>query len=328
MLHVMPSGEPCGLISNVQHYTVHDGPGIRTTVFFSGCTMRCIWCSNPETIAAAPQLGVYPKKCLSLKKCDYCIKKCPQAGAPIEFDDFGVLRALNMTKFCSDCLKCADVCPPSAIKLWGEKMTVPELMKVIEDDRSFYDRSGGGVTLNGGEVMLQWEFAQMLLKACKEAWINTCVETALHCPAEHMEAVYEYTDLVIADIKHMDSDKHRLFTGVSNERVLENLIRTVQLEKKLIIRTPVVPGYNGDEKSIRASGSFIKNELGGKIIAWQLLAFHKLGVEKYEALAMEYPMKDYVSKERGQWEPELNRLAEMMRDEYNLPAQAGTDKGM
>jgi pyruvate formate lyase activating enzyme len=273
-------------------------------------------------------LGVYPKKCLSLEKCGYCIKKCPQKGAPIEFDDNLVLRALNMTKFCLDCLKCADVCPPSAIKLWGEKMTVSALMKVIEADRNFYDRSGGGVTLNGGEVMLQWEFAQLLLKACKEAWINTCVETALHCPVEHMEAVYVYTDLVIADIKHMDSDKHRLFTGGGNELVLKNLIRTAQLEKNLIIRTPVVPGYNGDEQSIRAIGSFIKNELNGKIVAWQLLPFHKLGVEKYEALMMEYPMKGYIPAEREKWEPELSRLAKMMRDEYDLPAQVGTDGGV
>jgi len=326
MLHLTSAGEPCGLISNIQHYTVHDGPGIRTTVFFAGCTMRCIWCSNPETFEYFSQLGVYPSKCLSVEKCGCCIVGCPQGGRPIKFDDTGFLSIIKMTDECLSCLKCAHMCPPSAIKLWGEKMTLPQLMKIIEADRNFYDRSGGGVTLNGGEVMLQWEFAHMLLKACKEVGINTCVETALYCPEEHMEAVYEYTDLVIADIKHMDSDKHRLYTGVGNERVLSNLKRTVQLEKKLIIRTPVVPEYNGDEQSIRAIGSFIKNELSGKIIAWQLLPFHKLGLEKYESLMMEYPMKDYVSEAKEQWEPELRRLAKMMRDEYNLPVQAGTDE--
>jgi len=324
----MLSGEPCGLISNIQRYTVHDGPGIRTAVFFTGCTMRCIWCSNPETIENSPQLGVYPNKCISLKKCGHCIKNCPQGGAPIEFDDIGAIKAVKMTETCSDCLKCAQVCPTSAIKLWGEKMTLPQLMKEIEADRHFYDRSGGGITLNGGEAMMQWEFSQMLLKACKEKGINTCVETALHCPTEHMEAVYEYTDLVIADIKHMDSDNHKLYTGVGNHQILENLKRTVELKKKLVIRTPVIPGYNGDEQSIRDIASFIKNELGRAIAAWQLLPFHKLGVEKYEALAMDYPMKNYPSQNPAERDLELKRLADILRADYSLPVQAGTDEGI
>jgi len=248
---------------------------------------------------------------------------CPGTGAQIEFDGNGRLKALSMKKECGSCLLCSEKCPTGAIKLWGEKKTLPELMKAIKGDRSFYDRSGGGVTLNGGEVMMQWEFAEMLLKECKRIGIHTCVETALHCPAEHMESVYKYTDLVIADIKHMDSDRHRRFTGVGNEMLLNNLVKTVRLEKKLIIRTPVVPGYNGDEQSIRTIGKFIKEDLRSGIICWQLLPFRKLGTEKYASLMLEYPMEDYEQQERKEWERELNRLAAMLRDEYALPAEPG-----
>jgi len=288
--------------------------------------MRCIWCSNPETLAPRQQLGVYPARCLTKHKCKYCVASCPLAGVPIEFDDNGVLHSLSMTKECSNCLKCAEACPPRAIKLWGDKMTLPELMKIIESDRNFYDRSGGGVTLNGGEVMMQWEFAEMLLKVCKETGIHTCVETALYCPQEHMEAVYRYTDLVIADIKHMDSDMHRSFTGVGNEIILNNLKKTVEMEKKLVIRTPIVLGYNGSEQNIRAIAEFIKDELKSKIISWQLLPFRKLGTEKYESLMLEYPMDDYEPPEREEWEKELTRLANLIKNEYGLPAAAGTSE--
>jgi len=217
---------------------------------------------------------------------------------------------------------CADACPQKAIKLWGEQKTLPELMKIIRSDRNFYDRSGGGVTLNGGEVMMQWEFAEMLLKACKEAGVHTCVETALHCPAEHMEPVYKYTDLVIADIKHMDSASHKRITGAGNEVVLSNLIRTVKLGKKLIVRTPVVPGYNGDEQNMRAIGQFIRDELCGHIVSWQLLPFRKLGTEKYASLSLRYPMEDYKHQKREEWEDELARLSEMLKNEYGLPCEA------
>ena len=327
MLHRTPSGEPCALISNIQKYTIHDGPGIRTSVFFTGCTLRCLWCSNPEMIESKARLGVYPAKCLSREKCGYCVKACPVTGMhPIEFDENGILKAVNMYDGCENCLKCADACPPRAIKLWSEKITLAELMKIITEDRSFYRRTGGGVTLNGGEVMLQWEFARMLLKACREASINTCVETALHCPVEHMEAVYEYTDLVIADVKHMDTEKHREYTGVGNELILSNIKRTVGLKKQLVIRTPVVPGYNGDEENIRKTGAFIRDELGGAVVQYQLLPYRKMGVEKYDSLGMRYPMGGYEPLERSEWETNLTGFADMLVNEYGLPAVAGSSR--
>jgi len=281
--------------------------------------MSCIWCSNPENIEPYQRIGVYPERCISKHKCGKCVGVCLSKDARIEFDESGLLKTLLMSADCSNCLECVDVCPQKAIKLWGEQKTLPELMRIIKSDRSFYDRSGGGVTLNGGEVIMQWEFAEMLLKACKETGIHTCVETALHCPAEHMETLYRYTDLVIADIKHMDSVSHKRITGAGNEIILSNLVKTVNLGKKLIVRTPVVPGYNGDEQSMRAIGKFIRDELNGDIVSWELLPFRKLGTEKYASLMLEYPMEDYKPQKREEWERELARLAMMLNNEYGLP---------
>lgn len=205
-------------------------------------------------------------------------------------------------------------------------MTVPELLKIVIEDRSFYQKTGGGVTLNGGEVMVQWEIAVMLLEACKKTGINTCVETALNCPTAHMDAVYAFTDLVIADIKHMDTDIHKDITGVGNELILENIRRTVDLGKKLVIRTPVVPGYNADEASMRAIGRFIREELDNKIIQYQLLPYRKMGTEKYDSLGLKYPMGDYQPSDRRVWEVELLRLAEIMNREYAVPTVAGTTR--
>ena len=324
MLHRNAAGEPCALVSNVQRYTIHDGPGIRTALFFTGCTMRCLWCSNPETIAATPQLGAYPAKCLSLEKCGLCVKACPEGGEPLRFDETGILKSVRMMGACAGCMKCAEACPPRAVKRWGERMTIPEMLAAVLEDRSFYQRTGGGVTLNGGEVLVQWEVAAALLEECKKAGINTCVETALNVPREHMEAVYEFTDLVITDIKHMDPEKHREYCGAGNELILENIRRTAALGKRLVLRTPVVNGYNGDEVNIRATGAFIRDTLKNRIVQYQLLPYRRLGLEKYEALGMPYPMTDYTPPERAEREQELWRLADMLNTEYGVPAVPGS----
>ena len=323
MLYKNTVGEPCALVSNIQKYTIHDGPGIRTEIFLSGCPLHCLWCSNPETLDVRPRIGVYPSKCLTLSKCGACVKVCPENGSPLLFEN-GDLKAVHMTEVCRSCFKCVDACPSRALKQWGELMSIPELMKIIVEDRSFYQKTGGGVTLSGGEVMLQWELAAMLLEECQKAKINTCVESALHCPPEHMEAVYQYTDLVIADIKHMDPEKHREITGADNKLILQNIKRTVELGKKLVIRTPVVMGYNADEENIRATGAFIRDELGGRIVQYQLLPYRKMGTEKYDSLGLPYPMGDYEPPERTVWEENLLRLADLLVTEYGLPAVAGS----
>ncbi|MCF0120277.1 MAG: glycyl-radical enzyme activating protein [Oscillospiraceae bacterium] len=323
MLH-LKNGEHAGIITNIQKYTIHDGPGIRTEIFFKGCTMHCKWCSNPETIAPHIELGMYPTKCVRSDKCGLCLKVCPEEGEMFGFDGDCVLSSLKTTGECESCLRCADVCPNHAIKQWGELMTVEELMKVIRADVNFYNRSGGGVTLNGGEVLVQWEFAAELLKKCREESIQTCVETALNVPTEHMERVYEYTDVVITDIKQMDSAKHREYTGAGNELILKNIRRTVELGKKLIIRTPVVPFHNDSEEDFRRIGEFVRDELGGNIVQYQLLSYKRMGTEKYASLMRPYPMEDFVQPEREVCERNILFLAEMLREEYGVPAVAGS----
>lgn len=313
-----------GLVTDIQRYTIHDGPGIRTEIFLKGCTMHCRWCSNPETIFPGPQLGVSPKKCISPDKCGYCLDACPLGSdTPIRFRD-GKPLPVVMTSRCASCLACADVCPAEAISVWGKRMHVSELLKVITADRNFYERSGGGVTLNGGEVMVQWEFAAELAKACKENGINVCVETALHCPREHMEAVLNWADYVITDIKHMDSARHREFTGVGNEQILQNIRRVVELGKPLVVRTPVVAGVNNSPENIRATAVFLRDELGGRIQQYQLLPYRKIGTEKYETLGIPYPMENYRAPERAEWEADLIALRDMVRDEFGLPVAAGS----
>ncbi len=307
------------IISNIQRYTIHDGPGIRTEVFFKGCNLHCPWCSNPEGLDPRPELGFYPAKCLGESACGWCRGSCPDPPPAGEH-----VSARFDTERCRGCLRCADACPSGAIRLWGKRYTVPELMAEIEKDSSFYEKSGGGVTLSGGEVLLQWEFAERLLRACREAGIHTCVESALHVPWEHAEAVFRYTDLVITDIKHMDSASHRAITGAGNERILENILRTAALGKPLVIRTPVVPGYNGDEENIRRTGAFLRDRLGGRILQYQLLPYRRMGTEKYESIRRPYPMEAYRAPERAEWEPLLQRYAVLLREEYGLPAAAGS----
>lgn len=326
MLHRNADGMPVGLITNIQKYTIHDGPGIRTEVFFKGCPLRCLWCSNPETLAPAPQIGAYPNKCLGADKCGLCLKACPlKENLPIRFEG-GMLSHVEMVTACAGCLKCTEVCPGRALKRWGEEKTVEELMKTILEDRSFYLKTGGGVTLSGGEVMLQWEFAAMLLEQCKRASVHTCVESALHCREEQMLEVYRFTDLVITDIKHMDTVKHKKYTGAGNELILQNIKKTAALGLPLVIRTPIVAGYNNDEKNIRATGRFIRDELGGRVVQHQLLPYRKMGTEKYDSLNEAYPMADYASPERSAWEENLLRLTDILVTEYGVPAVPGSSK--
>ena len=315
--------EPCGLITNIQGYTIHDGPGIRTEIFFKGCTLKCPWCSNPEGIAFGPQLGVYPAKCISRDKCGYCADDCPLGGSPIRFDDEGILKAVDMENVCKDCLKCADSCPAGAIKIWGEKKTVPELMKVIESDRSFYERTGGGVTVSGGEVLVQWDFVALLLEECRKAGIHTCVESALHVPKEHVDEVMKYTDLLITDLKFIDSKRHKEVVGAGNELIHENIRRIADMGIPMVIRTPVVPGWNDDDENMLGIGRFIE-ELGPCVIQYQLLPYRKMGTEKYATLNQDYPMGDYEAPERDVWEPNLLRIKDMLAERYDIPVVAGS----
>ena len=309
------------VIFNIQRYTIHDGPGIRTEVFFKGCPLKCKWCSNPESLKIDPEIGLYSNRCIGVDKCGYCLSACSQPQNQFIITD-QIITGLDREK-CLNCEKCAQACPANALMLWGKKMTISEVMEVILEDRDFYQKSGGGVTLSGGEVLMQWEFARTLLKVCKEYSLHTCIESSLHFRPDLLEQIYPYVDLVITDMKQMDSARHKQFTGVGNELILINIKRTIELNMPLVIRIPVIPNHNNSEDNIRATAEFIARELNNLVSQVQLLPYRQLGTEKYISLGLDYPMANFKPVERSIWEEEISYLVEVMKL-YGVPAVAGT----
>ncbi len=321
MTHRNENGEALALVSNIQRYTIHDGPGLRTEIFLKGCNLDCLWCSNPEAISPRQELGVYPAKCVG---CGSCVKACPLEGKPISFP-LGVERGL-----CPEgCLRCAEACPGHALKIWGEWMSSGELLRLVERDRGFYNKSGGGVTVSGGEPMLQWEFVREFFEMCRKVEIHTCMESAMNVAWEHLEAVLPLTDFLICDIKNMNSACHRRDTGAGNELILRNIKKAVQMNIPVVIRTPVVPGHNDHPDDIMAIGAFIRDELGGRVQQYQLLPYRKMGTEKLDSLGRSYPLgDDFVPPTRDEWEPRIQALAAMLREEYGINAFPGSAQGM
>ena len=310
-----------GTVLNLQRFSVHDGPGIRTVVFLKGCSLRCVWCSNPESMAKARQLGVFPAKCIGIDRCGACLETSKgRQSLHVEGNCVvGVVAGHEV-----DSLACAEHCPSGALKVWGEVRTVGAVMREVLADRRFYAESGGGMTLSGGEALVQARFAVELLKAAKVEGIGTCIETALNYEPAVLDAVLPYLDFALCDLKHMDPAAHERYTGASNRRVLQNLRKVADSGTPVVIRIPVVPGYNGTERNLRATAGFISRELGGAVRQVQLLPFRKLGEEKYASLRIRYPMADFQAPPREQWEPEIRRLAAMMCG-CGVPAVAGSD---
>lgn len=310
-----------GTVFNIQRFTVHDGPGIRTEVFLKGCPLRCKWCSNPESFSARPELGVYTVKCLGTKVCGFCVKACPKKQPPaLRFADdklVGIDRDV-----CDGCMRCHDECPADAIKMWGKEMSVEEVMKVVLADRNFYDRSGGGVTLSGGESLMQHEFARAILARCSEEYVHTCVESALHVPTDIIEGVANHTDMFITDIKHMDNAVHERYTGVGNALIHKNIARLAEIGKPMILRLPIIPDVNDSAGHVDAVSDFILENLGPAVVQVQFLRFRRLGEEKYQSLGLSYRMEE-INPERKDFEAHIRGLVERMAAR-GIPAVAGT----
>lgn len=285
-----PASAPKGVVLNIQHFSTHDGPGMRTTVFLKGCSLRCKWCSNPESIRIKPELGYKLGKCIGKDQCGFCLKECPESAIfNVDSDD----KVRINWDLCTNCGKCVPVCPPEALYLFGREMTVEQVLDEVEQDSSFYRESGGGLTLSGGECQLQPDFSAALLAGAHARGINTAIETASNVPWDFLAKVLPHVDTVLHDIKLTDPERHKRWTGVDNTRIRANLERAYEAfpDKRFIARTPVIPGVNDDEEHIRATLAFIRPYRN--VVDYELLPYMRFGESKYGFLGRVYEMEDF-----------------------------------
>ncbi|ABS42639.1 choline TMA-lyase-activating enzyme [Clostridium botulinum] len=299
-------------IFNIQKYNMYDGDGIRTLVFFQGCPLRCKWCANPEGLEKKYRVMLKSNLCVN---CGACVSACPVGIHTIS--NKTLKHEVNRDIDCIGCGKCKEACLKSAISIVGEEKTISELLKIVEEDRTFYEMSGGGVTLGGGEVLMQPEAATSLLMACKQEGINTAIETCGYTKLETILKVAEFVDLFLFDIKNINSDRHHELTGVRNERILENLQELLKKKYNVKIRMPLLKGINDSQDEIEKTMEFLlpyKDYKNFKGI--DLLPYHKMGVNKYNQLGMEYPIKDDPSLKNE----DLDRIESWIK-KYDLPVK-------
>jgi pyruvate formate lyase activating enzyme len=273
-----------GTIFDIKRYAIHDGPGIRTTVFFKGCTLNCQWCHNPEGIQFEHEIMFRPERCAA--ECWDCIPNCPKKA----IEEKGTVISIDTEK-CDTCGICQDVCAYDAVAIIGREVTVSEIVAEVEKDRIFYDESGGGVTFSGGEPIAQDDFLITLLEALKEKNIHTAVDTSGAVPYEILSEVSRRADLILYDLKVMDEHRHRVFTGKSNRIILENLKKLSESGGDIIIRMPVLKGLNDDPENIQSMMEFLipLNK------SWQinLLPFHRGGEGKRKRLNKKGPLVNF-----------------------------------
>jgi pyruvate formate lyase activating enzyme len=289
------SSAPTGIVLNIQRYCSHDGPGIRTTVFLKGCSLRCKWCSNPESIHPKPEVSYDPKLCVGKKECGLCLKPPFPEGAfyVVEGDDDRVRANWDLAADCDEA--CASLCPTKAIDMFGKRMTVNEVLDEVEKDASFYRSTHGGMTVSGGECLLQPDFTAALLEEAHRRGFNTAIETACNVPWRFVEKVLPHVDTMLHDHKLTIPERHKKWTGVDNKRILENFKKAYETFPNIdfIARTPLIPGVNADEEHIRAVLAFIRPHKN--VIDYELLPYHRFGLGKYDYLGRVYELADYQS---------------------------------
>jgi len=290
---------PTGLIFDISRYAIHDGPGIRTTVFLKGCPLSCWWCHNPESQSADKELLYRAERCIG---CATCVEACPEGA--ISHTPEGYVANSDR---CTLCGKCVPVCPADARELVGREITVAELIKEIEKDALFFDESGGGVTFSGGEPLAQSQFLIEALKACREMDIHTVVDTCGFAPRQVLESAVPFTRLFLFDLKMIDPELHRKYTGVSNDIVLSNLAWLSEQETETIIRIPIIPGINDTPDNIEATGKFLAGL--PKKLEVNLLPYHATAQQKYSRFGLTYRLPHLNPPPAEQMEELTGRLA-------------------
>jgi pyruvate formate lyase activating enzyme len=279
------------IILRIQRLSTEDGPGIRSTVFFKGCPLACTWCHNPESISPHFQIHWEENRCIG---CRSCIDACENGALSLTSDGMQIDRDK-----CTGCLSCTKACPSTALEAFGKSWQIHELVKEVLKDSVYFEKSKGGITLSGGEPAMQAPFAAELLRSLQQKGIHMALDTCGLCPQKTLDMLLDYTDLVLFDIKEIDPERHKLFTGLSNKRILENLIFTGERMKekkrptKLWIRTPIIPQCTATKENIQGIGAFITENLSGLVSRWELCAFNNLCTHKYEGLGIEWACKDY-----------------------------------
>ena len=291
-----------GMITEIERFALNDGPGIRTTVFFKGCNIHCAWCHNPENINRGRDLHYYASKCIGCYKCVYA---CPSKAHK---------RINNIHMFyprlCVKCGKCAEVCYAEAMVMSGKKYTVDEAMAEILQDKPYYASSGGGVTLSGGEVLCQQEFASALTDACRAEGIPVGIESNLSFPWEQIQSFVEKLDLVMCDLKLADSEQHRHWTGIGNEQIVEDISRLAETGIPFIVRTPVIPGATDSDENIDKIAAFLAEaDRNHTMLYYELLNYNPLGAAKYESLGRANPFAEAKPLPEGRMQ-QLKEIAE------------------
>ena len=311
---------PAGIVLNIQRYCSHDGPGIRTNVFLKGCSLRCKWCSNPESIHPKPELAYASKFCVGKKECGICLKPPFPEGAfyVVEGADDKVRVNWDLATDVDEAL--VALCPTDALDMYGKRMTVDEVLGEVEKDASIYRNSGGGMTLSGGECMLQPDFAAALLEGAHQRGINTAIETACNVPWSFVEKVLPHVDTMLHDHKLTSPERHKKWAGVGNERILANFKRAYETfpDIDFIARTPLIPGVNADEEHIRAVLAFIRPHKN--VIDYELLPYHRFGLGKYESLGVVYELDDYKTPP----DELVQRLQAIIDEAFGRNGQAAT----
>ena len=301
------------IIFDIQGFSVHDGPGGRTLVFFKGCPLRCTWCCNPEGLDDSPSVMYRSSRC---KRCYNCVASCPNKAVSVSDENGFVVMD---RKICSNCTtyECVEDCYYQALSIAGKRMNLQQLLYKLERDRRFWGRKGG-VTLGGGEVMLQYAFAARLLEECRNSGMHTAIETSGFAPWEHYEKVLKHVDWIFIDLKHMNPRAHLEGTGVSNRIILDNIRRMSKLDGyRLLTRIPLIPGFNDDEKNIIESAVFL-NDAG--IRELNILPFHRLGSSKYEQLFMNYGYREMAPPSAE----EVRKMQDIFMS-YNIECYVGSN---